>query len=76
MGLQDFVSSTGFLGTRIVTIWETFHWPGKYPVLRTLSNSWVIAHMPTSGSYFNILPVIRSYPGVFFGRSQFTAVCT
>ena len=43
-------------------IWETFHWPGKYPVLKTLLNIWVIALIPISGNSCTIFPVIRSCP--------------
>ena len=54
-------------------IWETSHWPGKYPVLNILLNMRVIALNPTSGNSCHILPVIRSYPGAFLERTCFIA---
>ena len=68
-GLKIVTSLPGFPDFRIVMIWETFRWPGKYPVLNTLLNMTVIALIPTYGDSFKILPVIRSCPGAFCGRS-------
>ena len=49
-----------------MTIWETFHWPGKYPVLKTLLSIWVTALIPIYGNSCTIFPVIRSCPGACF----------
>ena len=65
-----------FPGFRIVMIWETFHCPRKYPVLKTLLKIWVIALIPISGNSFKALPVIRSYPGAFFECNWFIAALT
>ena len=54
-------------------VWETFHWPGKYPVFKMLLNIWVIALIPTSGNSFKIFQVIRSCPGGFFESTCFIA---
>jgi hypothetical protein len=52
-------------------IWETFLWPGNYPVLNILLKMRVIAFLPTSGNSFKIRPVISSYCGTFVGRNRF-----
>ena len=54
-------------------IWESFHWPGKYPVLKTLLNIWVISLIPISGYSCTIFSVIRSCSGAFFERNCFIA---
>jgi len=74
MGLQDCAFSGGFLGFRIGIMWRTFHSPGKCPVRRMLLNSWMIARIPTSGSSFKTLPLMRSYPGDLVDRSLCMAV--
>ena len=53
----------------IVTNWDTFHWPGKYPVRKMLLYMYVKADNPTSGSFSRISPVMRSCPGTFVERS-------
>ena len=57
-------------------ILETFNWPGKYPILKTLLNMRVIALIPISGNSFKILPVIRSCLGAFLERNYFIADLT
>jgi hypothetical protein len=59
IGLYDFTSSAGFPGLSIVTIWDTFHCPGKYPVRKMLLYMYVIADNPISGSFLRISPVMR-----------------
>jgi hypothetical protein len=47
VGLDIFCRFPGF---SIVTIWDTFHCPGKYPVRRMLLKTYVIAEIPTCGN--------------------------
>ena len=59
-----------------MTIWDTFHCPGKYPVRKMLLYMYVTADNPTSGSFLRISPAMRSYPGAFVERSLVIATLT
>jgi hypothetical protein len=39
---------------------DSFHCAGKYPLSRTALNNWVRYFIPIIGSFFRILPVMRS----------------
>jgi hypothetical protein len=71
IGLYELASSSGLPGFGIIIICATFHWTGKYPVLiiaLQIVFGWTIFFL---GISFNILPVIRSYPGAFLGLRSF-----
>jgi len=59
-----------------VTIWDTFHCPGKYPVRKMLLYMYVIADNLTFGSFLRTSPVTRSYPGAFVERSLLITTLT
>ena len=59
-----------------MAIWDTFHWPGKYPVRKMLLYIYVIADNPTSGSFLKISSVMRSYSGPFVERSLLITTLT
>ena len=59
-----------------MTIRDTFHCPGKYPVRKILLYMYVIADNPTSGTFLRISPVMRSYPGAFVVRRWLIAALT
>jgi hypothetical protein len=72
IGLYELVPSGGLPCFGIIMTCATFHWAGNHPVLRTELHMDARWTRPLLGSYFNILPVIRSYLGAFFGlRSSF-----
>jgi len=56
-----------------VIIWETFHWPRKYPVLKTPFNIWVVALILLSGNSLKIRHVMRSCPVALFECNCFIA---
>jgi hypothetical protein len=67
ISLHELASSSTLTDFGIIMICMTFHWTGKYPVLIIalhIAVRWTVTFL---GISFNILPVIRSYPGAFLG---------
>jgi hypothetical protein len=64
-------SSSCLRGFGIITIYVTFHWAAKYPVQIMELHMDVTWTVPFLGISFNILPVIRSYPGACLGLRSF-----
>jgi hypothetical protein len=71
IGLYKPTSSSGLPGFAFIMICATFHWAGKYPLLRMKLHMDVRRTMPSLSISFKILPVIRSYPGACLGLRSF-----
>jgi len=76
IGLYYFASSASFPGFWIIIICAIFHWDEKKPRLSTALYNWVIYFIAVSDSICNILLVMRSYPGAFFGFRCFITAFT
>jgi hypothetical protein len=70
IGLYELASSSCIPGYGIIMICVTFHWTGKYSVLIIVLYIVVRWTVPFLGISFNILPVIRSYPGALLGLTS------
>jgi hypothetical protein len=65
IGLYELTSSSGFQGFGFIIISATFRWAGKGPLLLIELHKDIKWEMSFLGNSFNILPIIKSYPGAF-----------
>lgn len=63
MGRYDTTSVRSLPDFGVMMISETFHWEGKHPVLGIALNMCLIIVIPSAGSFFISLPLVKSKPG-------------